>query len=115
MLERLRSESRNKIRSRMQKKNERVTSRLFLPGDLKSYSRAWRSNARKLNCPRLPMPGLGERWEHFRALTLSTPVHLGHKGDRNSRQHWAIILFYPSELLLFCISQELNPFQEGNG
>lgn len=95
-LGRLRSESRNEVRSRKQKKKERVTCGLFFPGDLKSYNRAWRRDARKLDCPRLSAPSLRERWGHFRASPLSTPVHLGHKGDRNSGQHGAIIKIVPS-------------------
>lgn len=59
-LGRLRSESRNEVRSRKQKK-ERVTGGLFFPGDLKSYNRAWRRDARKLDCPRLSAPSLRER------------------------------------------------------
>lgn len=118
-LGRLRFESRDEVKCRMQNKNERVTSRLFLPGVLKSYNRAWRSDARKLDCPRLPALRLGERWGHFRAFAFSTPAHLGHKGDRNSRQRWAIIKIVPliREFLLFCslFLRDLNTFQAGNG
>lgn len=59
-MERLRSESRNESSSRKQKKNKRVTSGLFLPGDLKSYSKAWRRDVRKLDCARLPVRVLEE-------------------------------------------------------
>lgn len=118
-LGRLRFESRYEIKSRMQNKNEKVSSRLFLQGVLKNYNRAWRSDARKLDCPRLPALGLRERWGHFRAFAFSTPAHLGHKEDRNSRQHWAIIKIVPliREFLLFCslFLRDLNTFQAGNG
>ena len=54
----------------------------FFPGCLKSYHRAWRRDARKLDCPRLPALGCGERCGPSRAIILSKPVHLGLKEDK---------------------------------
>ena len=54
----------------------------FFPGYLKSYHRAWRRDVRKLDCPRLPALGCGERCGPSRAIVLSRPVHLGRKEDK---------------------------------
>lgn len=70
------SESRNEISSRKQKKKERLSSGLFLPKDLKSYSRAWR----RVGCPGLLALGFGERWRCCGVFILSRPVPLGSKG-----------------------------------
>lgn len=53
MLGRLRPESRNEIRSRKQKKNKRVTSGLFFPGDFKKLQYSLKERGQKVaqGCP----------------------------------------------------------------
>ena len=114
-LGRLRSESRNEIRSRKPKENKRVTSWLFFPGDFKSYNTAWRRDARKW--PESARSGSWRKVGTFQGFYIVQTSSSGLK----RRQKLQATLGNNKDC---CISQstfcsvflrKLNPFQAGIG
>ena len=74
----------------------------FLPGYLKSYHRAWRRDARKLDCPRLPALVCGERYGRSRAIVLSRPIHLHCKEDKELLETLGNVRDYCIDQSFFC-------------
>lgn len=114
-LGRLRSESRNEIRSRKQKENKRVTSGLFFPGDFKSYNTAWRTDARKW--PKAAQSGSRRKVGTFQSFHIVQTSSSGLK----RRQALQATLGNNKDCSInqspFCsvFLRKLNPFQAGTG